>query len=301
VIDAGALADRIARLRDAYRDCRICPRDCGADRLAGAAGAYCGLDARALVYKELIHHGEEEVFGPTWLLDLGGCSLRCLFCTEWTHVTKPRSKPAGLLDPAWFAARNRARRAQGARSVSFAGGDPTVSLLGVLRALAAVPAAERLPLVWNCNGWLSRQARAALDGLVACWLIDKKFGAAGCGRRLAATADVDYAREVDVTLDFATASGTGEGKLPKVLIRHLLMPGHLRCCALPVIDEVATQWPDATFNLMTGYLPFGPALGELPGAPELGGMNADADVAIAIRHAHERIANLLIDGRSPPQ
>jgi len=299
VLAVDDLHRRIERVREAYRDCRICPRDCGVDRLHGSAGAYCGLGERAWVYKELVHLGEEEVVSPTWLLDLGGCSLRCLFCTEWTHVTKPRAQPAGWLAPRWFAHRCGQRKRAGATSVSFAGGDPTVSLLGVLEALAAVAPEDQLPVVWNCNGWTSPLVRELLDGVVDCWVIDLKFGDPGCANRLAATGP-GYLDGVRATLDAVAPveARTADRVLPPLIIRHLLMPRHAACCTRPVLDEIATRWPLATVNLMTTYLPFGPAERPLRGSPELAQMNAVSDVDEAVVYAKSTIKRLLIDGKA---
>jgi putative pyruvate formate lyase activating enzyme len=41
----------------------------------------------------------------------------------------------------------------------------------------------------------------------------------------------------------------------EVLVRHLVMPGHVECCLRPVARWVAERMPEATFTLMTGYVP----------------------------------------------
>ena len=296
---AATLGTRIAAVEAAYRECRLCPRDCGVDRLDGPAGAYCGLGRRALVYKSLLSHGEEAAIGPTWLLDLSGCSLRCLFCTEWAHVTDPGAPPGGWLSPKWFAATHERMRGRGACSVSFVGGDPGVNLLGLLEALAAVPAPQRMPVVFNSNGWLAPAALTAMQGVVDCWVIDLKFAAQACAQRLAAAVGIDYLEAVSDTLDGVQAghAPTTASALPTLLIRHLLMPGHLHCCTLPTIERVAARWPNATFNLMTMYLPFGPAQRPLAGSPELSGVNREEDKRSAIDAAKRQLPRLLVDGQ----
>lgn len=291
--------ERIVRVETAYRACRICPRDCGVDRLASSAGAFCGLDSRAWVYKELLSYGEEDVLGPTWLIDLGGCSMRCLFCTEWRHVVTPTAAPAGLLDPSWFAARHAQRKAKGAVTVSFVGGDPTVSLLGILKCLAAVPNLQRLPVVMNSNGWLSDVVLEVLEDVVSTWVIDLKFGNDDCAARLAATEPVGYRAQVHAALDgtHQPAEADVEGNaLPKLMIRHLLMPGHFDCCTKPVLEEVAERWPTAQLNLMTTYLPFGPAERPLKGSPELSLYNSDEDQRRAVEFAARTVRHLLVNG-----
>lgn len=291
-----------ARAHAALKACRLCPRDCGVDRHAGPQGALCGLGSEGLVYKELLSHGEEALLCPTWLLDLGGCSMRCRFCSEWAHVVRPDARPAVPLDPAWFAATLHRRAAQGARTISFVGGDPTVSLYAILRALAAVPAEALLPIVWNCNGLIGEVAFAELEPLVDCWSIDLKFASERCAERLTLSDETHYRTHLETSLDriHGAISPAGELPLPKLLIRHLLLPGHRQCCTLPLIERLAERWPRATVNLMTTYLPFGPAMAGDNTAPELRRMNAQEDKISAVAALRRALPGALIDGRPGP-
>jgi putative pyruvate formate lyase activating enzyme len=297
---ADSMSARVARAARAYRACRLCPRNCGVDRIASNHGAFCRLGEDAFVYKELLSRGEEAVLDPTWLVDLGGCSLRCLFCTEWAHVIDPPLR-AVRLDPAWFVPRLRQRKTQGARTLSFVGGDPTVSLLGVLRALAEVPEPDWLPVVWNCNGLLTDEARGLLHGIVATWVIDLKFGNPVCSQRLAGIPlALDAFAEVAKSLEFvlhAERRPTDED-LPPLIVRHLVMPGHLECCTRPVLTWLAAKYPQVPVNLMTMYLPSGPAARGLKAVPELAEIAGQAEVQAALQIARETTPVLWLDGRA---
>ncbi|MSP90555.1 MAG: radical SAM protein [Myxococcales bacterium] len=275
---------RIAAAADAYRACRLCPRDCGVDRTQGPRGAFCRLGTEAFVYKELLSVGEEAAVSPTMLVDLGGCSLRCLFCSEWEHVVAPRRSPAVPLDPAWLARQMRRRRQQGARSVTFVGGEPIVNLLAVLRALAAVAPGDRLPVVWNTNGQASAAALALLGGVVTTWNVDLKFGNPRCAERLAGVHGFDAQAEVARVLAFALRDGAVDPAtgLPRAIVRHLVMPGHGACCTRPALAWLADTFPGACLNLMTGYLPLGPAAGGHLRAAELGRRASAREVAEAV-------------------
>lgn len=263
--------DHLARARASLRACRLCPRACGVDRTIGKSGAFCRLGADASVYRELLSVGEEPAISPTWLIDLGGCSLRCLFCSEWQHVTQPRAEPARPLTAAWFVAQLAKRKRQGARTISFAGGDPTVSLVALLEALAQVPDEAWLPVVWNCNGWLSDEALELLAPVVSTWLVDVKFGNPQCAQQLAGVDGWLNEREVARTLAFARARG--------LRVRHLAMPGHLACCTQPVLREMRANYPEIELNVMTHYLPLGPARsGLLRRAPELARVLSPAEL-----------------------
>ncbi len=265
----------LADARASLRACRLCPRACGVDRTSSKFGAFCRLDGSATVYRELLSVGEEAAITPTWLVDLGGCSLRCLFCSEWHHVVHPHAAPAQTLNAAWFVPQLRKRKAQGARTLSFVGGDPTVSAVAILEVLAQVPDADWLPIVWNCNGLLSDLARDLLAPVVATWLVDVKFGNPACAERLAGIDGALQDREVTRTLEFARPRG--------LMLRHLAMPGHLACCTQPVVARLTRDYPEIQLNLMTHYLPMGPAREvRLARAPELGRVLTAAEELSAV-------------------
>ncbi len=293
----GAAAVQAAQ--QALRSCRLCPRDCGVDRTVSNAGAFCRLDARAWVYKELLSLGEEPAITPTWLIDLGGCSLRCLFCSEWQHVVRPHDYGAEVLDPDWFFHVHARRVEQGARSISFVGGDPTPSLPAIFAALHAVP--DALPVVWNCNAMVGDRALGLLRDVVAVWSLDAKFGNPRCAEQLAGVRGFDADRELRRTIAVALAAPTHAG-LPSLIVRHLLMPAHLACCTEPVLRTLAQLLADvapdhAQVNVMTTFVPTGPRAAQTR-LPELGRWNAPEAIEQAVQLARGLLgARLLVDGR----
>jgi putative pyruvate formate lyase activating enzyme len=64
----------------------------------------------------------------------------------------------------------------------------------------------------------------------------------------------------------------------RILVRHLLMPGHLDCCTRPVLQWLA-QWPDLQVSLLAQYLAPAHAKGEL--AATLAPDEIDAAYALA--------------------
>jgi putative pyruvate formate lyase activating enzyme len=283
---------QLAAARAQLADCRLCPRDCRVDRNTSAGGAFCRLGAEAWVYKELLTLGEEPLVSPSWLLDLGGCSWRCLFCSEWRHVVEPRAAPAVLLSPAWFVPRLQRRRQQGARSLTWAGGEPVVSLPAVLAAMAEVPREDWLPVVWKSNGLLAESALALLDGWVAVFNIDAKFGPGGCARRLAGASLSPWPQLARLAEMARPPAGW-----PPLIVRHLVMPGHVDCCTRPVLAELAQVRPGAALNLMTGYLPAGPAADGVATVAELGRLPTRCELDAALDAARALPLEVWLDGR----
>ena len=46
------------KIRPWMKECRLCPRNCGADRMAGKKG-FCGTDAEIMVARAALHMWEE--------------------------------------------------------------------------------------------------------------------------------------------------------------------------------------------------------------------------------------------------
>ena len=79
---SGELKKRAAELWDVLRECELCPRQCGANRLKGEKGI-CQANSHLEVASYNPHHGEERPLvgrGGSGTIFLSHCSLRCLFC-----------------------------------------------------------------------------------------------------------------------------------------------------------------------------------------------------------------------------
>ena len=242
-MDPEALRRALDWARERYQTCDVCATDCGVNRHAGELG-HCGLGVQGRVYKEYLHLGEERTLLPSHAVYLSGCNLRCVFCSDWDAVIHP-DRHGALLSPEALAERISVRRAEGARNVNFVGGLPDVNVLYILETLAHCP--EDTHVVWNTNLWTTPEAIERLTGVVGTWLVDLKFGANECARRLAGVDD--YTERLHGLLPRAAQTGA-------LLVRHLLMPGHLECCTRPSLEWLRANTPEATINLMTGYHPF---------------------------------------------
>jgi len=213
------------------------------DRHRGERGQ-CGLGVGGRVYKEYLHLGEEETLVPSHTIYLAGCNLRCAFCSDWDAVIHP-DRHGRPMSPAELAERIAVRRQEGARNVNFVGGLPDVNVLYVMETLAHCPADTHV--VWNTNLWTTTRAIEKLTGIVGTWLVDLKFGSNACAKRLAGVDD--YTERLRALLPLASQAG-------ELLVRHLLMPGHLECCTRPALRWLRERLPEATVNLMTAYHPF---------------------------------------------
>jgi putative pyruvate formate lyase activating enzyme len=211
------------------------------NRLSGPAG-HCHAGAHARVFSAQTEVSDELAVSPTFAIALSGCDLRCAFCITGRESWNARAGEP--LDVIAVARQAEAALAAGARTIMILGGEPTVFLPDVLRLGAELP--ESAPLVWKTNAHGSAAARALLDGVFDIWIADYKFGQDRCAARLAQVPD--YTRVVRENLAWAAQDH-------ELIIRHLLMPGHVECCWEPIAAWTATHLPGVRVSLREGFWP----------------------------------------------
>jgi putative pyruvate formate lyase activating enzyme len=233
-------ATRASRALDSLRECRLCAWNCGVDRTAGPAGV-CHSDSTARIFYEGIEWAGEAELVPTYTVSFAGCNMTCDFC-----LTGEQSQNAAAgepLAPDDVAARIRQAASQ-LRSVTILGGEASLHLGRALEVVARIP--RELDIVWKTNAYASPEGLALLEGIPDVVLADYKFGNDGCAERLAG---------VRRYTDVATANLRWGAQHARLIVRHLVMPGHVDCCTKPVLNWLANELPDVPVSLMTGYLP----------------------------------------------
>ena len=207
--------------------CALCGHHCGVNRRAGERGV-CRLGVEGVVGARFIHVGEEAEINPSSLVLLTGCGLRCRACQQG-HLLDPDRVKGDRLDGGLW----RDLAVAGARSVSFLGGNPDESLPAILRCMSAIPGDWTLPVVWNCNGYSSPETLELLDGVVDVFLPDFKYGDSGCAGRLSGV------QHYPATARLSILAMLHQGV--RVIVRVLVLPGHNRCCHVPVLETLAVM------------------------------------------------------------
>lgn len=238
---AFAARERAAIARAMLADCRLCAHDCGVNRLAGELGL-CRAGAAPRFFSAQTEVSDELELIPTFAIALSGCDLRCDFCITGAESWNPRA--GENFDANEMAAKAKTALRNGARTIMVLGGEPTIHLPAALELVAELP--DSAKLIWKTNAHGSAQARELLDGMFDVWLADFKFGNDDCARRLAKIPD--YGRIVQENLLWANEHS-------ELIVRHLLMPGHIDCCWKPVAEWLAENLPGVKVNLRSGFWP----------------------------------------------
>ena len=241
-----------------YVNCTLCPRQCGADRTAGATG-FCGCPDTALVAKTMLHKWEEPALagsGGSGAVFFGGCTLKCRYCQNSAISCGAAGTP---MDSRQLRETFEELIARGAENIDLV--TPTHFLPTILSALSPkLP----VPVVYNCGGYERVETLRQLEGKVDIYLPDLKYAEARLARSLSAAADY-FPRAKNAIREMVRQTGPvqweGDRVVRGVIIRHLILPGHVDN-SLKVLDWIGRTFApgEVLVSLMRQYTP----LGDLP-------------------------------------
>ncbi len=236
-----------------YVNCKLCPRQCGADRTAGQKG-FCGGGETALVAKAMLHKWEEPALagsGGSGAIFFGGCTLGCLYCQNRAISQTPVGKE---MDSAALRQLMEDLISQGAENIDLV--TPTQYLPTLLPALEKpLP----VPVVYNCGGYELPQTIEKLAGKVDIFLPDMKYADNALAKKLSGATDYfeSAAAAIQKMVEIAGCPQWEGEKLKKgVVIRHLILPGNVEN-SLKVLDWIGQTFHkgEVLVSLMRQYTP----------------------------------------------
>ena len=238
-----------------YISCQLCPRECGVNRAAGERG-FCGCPDTALVAKSMLHHWEEPALagpGGSGAVFFGGCTLGCRYCQNAAISGGPVGTP---MDSRQLRAVFEDLIARGAENIDLV--TPTQFLPTLLPALEpGLP----VPVVYNCGGYERAETLRMLEGKVDIYLPDLKYADAQLSGALSGAEDYfPAAREAirEMYRQVGPVQWEGERVKRGVIIRHLILPGHVEN-SLKVLDWIGEHFApgEVLVSLMRQYTPMG--------------------------------------------
>ena len=259
--------------------CRLCPRECLADRTRGTGA--CGVNGLRIA-KYYLHPFEEPCISfekGSGTIFFAGCNLRCAFCQNYEVSRAQRGKE---ITPQELADIFKQLEDMGAENISLVTPSHLVAYL--------LPAFEiyrpKIPVVYNSSGYDKVEVLQALDPYIDIYLPDMKFYSPALSQRYLGREDYfDVASEAIAFMAQKTLRMTEDGKmLSGCIVRHLVIP----LCSgdsKNIVKWFAKELPKDTYlSLMSQYTPFG----DIQGLPELSRRvtpreyNAVVDTAFAL-------------------
>ncbi|MBU1297595.1 MAG: radical SAM protein [Bacteroidetes bacterium] len=238
--------------------CKLCPRKCGAKRLAGNKG-FCQSTSQLEISSYHPHFGEEKPLvgrGGSGTIFLTNCGLRCVFCINWEISQGGAGKAYKIED---MANMMLALQERGCHNINFV--TPTHYSPHIVLALdAAAKKGLRLPVVYNTCGWERLEIIKKLDGIVDIYLPDFKYSDGKMAAKYSSNAmtypEVTQDALLEMHRQVGVAKPASDGIIYHgLMIRHLVMPNNVGGTK-GVIEWIAANLPKDTYlNLMSQYRP----------------------------------------------
>lgn len=251
---------------DSYMQrCRLCPRECGVNRMEGQRG-FCGVDADIMIARAALHMWEEPCISGkegSGAVFFSGCSLGCGFCQNRKISRGETGKKVTIehLTELFFQL-----EAQGANNINLVTAGQF--LPQVADALArAKEQGLHIPVVYNSSGYEKADVLKILDGLIDIYLPDFKYMDVELARKYSHAEDypqVAKAALKEMVRQVGSASFDNRGMMQKgVIVRHLLLPGHVKD-SKNVIKYLHETYRDEIYiSIMNQYTPM-PAMKDDP-------------------------------------
>ena len=259
LLAAGELRKRVERLEQLLESCRVCPKDCGNNRLNDEIAA-CYSGRLPIVSSYTAHFGEEPVLsgtGGAGNIFFGNCNLRCVYCQNYQISQTWKTQKKNEITHERLAEMMLELQAKGCHNIGFV--SPTHFAPQMARAiLIAADKGLHLPIVYNTNAYDSVEVLKLLDGIVDIYLPDLKYAENDAGFQYSKVRDyTTFARSAIKEMFRQTGDELifDENGLLKrgLVIRLLVLPNDLAGIAenLKWIKEELS--PKVAISLMAQY------------------------------------------------
>ncbi len=209
--------------------CELCPRKCGADRIAGKIG-FCGGEKEAKIARAALHFWEEPCISGengSGTVFFSGCTMRCIFCQNKEISRGEAGKTVSVERLAEIFIELMQKGANNINLVTPMHYAPQItSALDIARKNGL-----SLPIVWNTGGWELPEKIEEIKNYADIWLTDfkyfdnslaEKFSFAKNYREIALASLKKMVEQTEKAV-FDDAGMMKKG----VIVRHLMLPGHL--------------------------------------------------------------------------
>lgn len=246
-------------LTELVKNCRLCPRACGADRTK--TRGLCGANDRIEAARASLHLWEEPPISGTrgsGTVFFSHCSLGCVFCQN-RQISRRDAAGREITIPA-LANTFLSLQKQGAHNINLVTGAHYVPQIIEALRLARGQGLS-IPIVYNSSGYECVETLRLLEGWIDIYLPDYKYYSSYYAARYSHAADYRETAVQAIT-EMVRQTGApqydGDGLLRRgTVIRHLMLPG-LAGDTAQVLRDIAARFGGAALvSLMRQYTPFG--------------------------------------------
>ncbi len=258
VISETELQRRIETAYQLLEHCRVCPRECGVNRLKNDKLGFCRSGLNPVISSVSPHHGEEPPLSGTkgsGTIFFTNCNLRCAYCQNY-----PISQMGNGAErsPGELACQMLWLQEQGCHNLNLV--TPTHFMPQILKALGI--ARERgfsLPIVYNTSGYESVDSLRLLDGIVDIYLPDMRYSDESTARRFSVAPyypEINRAAVMEMYRQVGNLQLDEKGIAKRgLIVRHLVLPHGISGTdgVMKFLAEEISK--DVFISLMSQYFP----------------------------------------------
>jgi len=255
---SGELKETGQELWNLMESCKLCPRICGVNKLAGDKG-FCQASSQLEISAYHPHFGEERPLvgrGGSGAIFFTNCGLRCVFCINWEISQAGQGFPQTIEYMAEMMLHLQKIGCHNINVVTPTHYSPHI----VLAVDIAAGRGLRLPLVYNTCGWERIEILKKLDGIVDIYLPDFKYSDGKMAAKYSSDAEtypeITKAALLEMHRQVGVAKPAKDGLMYRgLMIRHLVMPNRVSGTK-KVIEWIAQNLPKDTYlHIMSQYTP----------------------------------------------
>ena len=256
------LASRIEQANEFLEFCRVCPRNCGANRMNNEKG-FCCLGRKAVVFNNNPDFGEEKCligkFG-SGSINFNFCNLSCAYCRSYeiSQLERGRAVPGKEKTAKELAKIMLDLQKKKCHNINLI--NPTSQIPQILEALPiAIKGGLKIPFIYNTNAYDSVELLKLLDGIIDIYLPDFKYSDEKNAKKYSNVINYFFFAKKAIKEMYRQVGNLeiGADGLAKrgLLVRHLILPNNL-AGSEQVLEFLAKKIsPDLRVNIMNHYNP----------------------------------------------
>lgn len=239
------------------KNCRLCGRNCGVNRLNGELG-FCNSGKNVKIARVSLHNWEEPCISGTngsGTIFFSNCNLKCVFCQNYKISSTGFGQEISIerLSKIFLEQQQR-----GAHNINLV--TPTHYVPQIIKALdIAKSQGLSIPILFNTNGYENSETIKALNGYIDVYLPDLKYFSNKYSIKYSNAPDYFEKASTaikEMFLQVGEAKFDENGLIQKgVIIRHLMLPG-LLFDSKKIIDYIYKTYGDSIYiSIMNQYTP----------------------------------------------
>lgn len=243
-----------------YKNCRMCPRECGIDRTRNAG--VCGATDKIKVALVSVHDYEEPCISGkngSGTVFFSNCNLRCVYCQNFKISRNGYGKEITSNRLAEIFLEQQKRGVNNINLVT-----PTMYVDGIIEAIKiAKNNGLTIPIVYNSSGYEKVETIKKLKGYVDIYLPDFKYATNRLALRYSGVnnyVESAISSIKEMINQVGKPKFNDEGIMTSgVIIRHMILPNNILNSKM-VLKRISEEFKNDTLvSVMAQYFPTGEA------------------------------------------